>query len=427
MPDVPAPLATMRAITGTLEAPGAADNPVILAWVAEIAQRFPEMAAYCRNYRHDSIPWCGLCMAYVMAHNGIRPQFNPSDDLQSFLWANGWKHFGTAVDHAQPGDVLVFARHVSMCDGEEGDYYIGRGGNQSDSVKTSRYAKSSVQAIRRAPAASVTGSTQPAVPISTVKRFTGITATEFGGPNDEQPTAYSDVAAGWANRPGVALPYRFKGARPKVRVFKGGASVVCDIVDVGPWNTNDPYWQTGTRPQAETGTDTRGRRTNLAGIDLTPAAADAIGLNGKGLVDWQFGSETTPMTEPQPSVPTTIDVDKADRFAQIVAAAVVAGLQKAKETAPPPPPAQPVAPAAPSFWSLLWPVLGKVLPMLGMQGGLLGVLGTLFSVAQGVAGPVTTSPTTGSLLTGFGGAMFSGLFAKLFGKSTSNPTTTKLT
>jgi hypothetical protein len=67
-----------------------------------------------------------------------------------------------------------------------------------------------------------------------------------------------------------------------------GVSVNCDIVDVGPWNTNDPYWQTGARPQAESGTDTTGRKTNKAGIDLTLAAAQAINLDGKGLVDWEF-------------------------------------------------------------------------------------------------------------------------------------------
>jgi hypothetical protein len=51
-----------------------------------------------------------------------------------------------------------------------------------------------------------------------------------------------------------------------------GQSVVCDVVDVGPWNTRDPYWETGSRPQAETGTDmmTPPRHTNKAGIDLTP-------------------------------------------------------------------------------------------------------------------------------------------------------------
>ena len=65
-------------------------------------------------------------------------------------------------------------------------------------------------------------------------------------------------------------------------------SIDCAIVDVGPWNTNDPYWQTGARPHAESGTDMTGRKTNRAGIDLTLAAAKALQIDGKGLVDWDF-------------------------------------------------------------------------------------------------------------------------------------------
>ncbi len=126
------------------------------------------------------------------------------------------------------------------------------------------------------------------------KRFLNITATEFGGEGDEQPAAYRDVQAGWPNRPGIALPSRFSGPRPKVRVYKGGKSILCDIVDVGPWfpsprGPEDRYWETGARPRAESDD-----RTNRAGIDLTPAAARAIGLDGKGIVDWAFAEVTTP-------------------------------------------------------------------------------------------------------------------------------------
>jgi hypothetical protein len=66
--------------------------------------------------------------------------------------------------------------------------------------------------------------------------------------------------------------------------------VLCDIVDVGPWNGNDPYWETGGRPQAESGVAQDGRRTNLAGIDLTPAAARQLGIDGKGAVEWEFAA-----------------------------------------------------------------------------------------------------------------------------------------
>src|SRR5262245_14737982 len=121
MPDnIPSWLSTMRDITGTLEAPGEADNPTILAWAEEIAQRFPEMAGYARNYKHDATPWCGHTIAYCMAHNGIKPPYDPHDDLKSYLWVDAWLNFGTAADTPQPGDVMVFSspHHVTMYEGE---------------------------------------------------------------------------------------------------------------------------------------------------------------------------------------------------------------------------------------------------------------------------------------------------------------------
>jgi hypothetical protein len=117
-----------------------------------------------------------------------------------------------------------------------------------------------------------------------------ITATKFGGRGDPNRSAYDEHFIS-DQEFGVALPFHFKvKPRPKVKVTNPstGASVVCDIVDVGPWNTDDPYWETGQRPQAESGTDRSGRKTNLAGIDLTPAAARAVGIDGKGKVDWEF-------------------------------------------------------------------------------------------------------------------------------------------
>jgi uncharacterized protein (TIGR02594 family) len=143
----------MRAITGTVEAPGDGDNPTILGWATEIGHRFPELAAYCANYTHDAIAWCGLTVGYCMAMAGIRPVFGASD-TERFLYAMAWKNFGSPVDvaDAQPGDVLVFNHHVTLCDGIDGDYVLGRGGNQSDQVKVSRYAKSALLAVRRPPA-----------------------------------------------------------------------------------------------------------------------------------------------------------------------------------------------------------------------------------------------------------------------------------
>ena len=120
---------------------------------------------------------------------------------------------------------------------------------------------------------------------------TGIVCTVFGGAGDPNDSAYdghriSDTELG------CALPYKWRGKPPprvQVRNTDNGKTVFVDVVDVGPWNTDDEDYVLGdARPQAESGTDTIGRDTNLAGIDLTPGAAKAIGLEGKGNVSWAF-------------------------------------------------------------------------------------------------------------------------------------------
>lgn len=119
---------------------------------------------------------------------------------------------------------------------------------------------------------------------------TNIVCTMFGGAADPNKSAY-DGHVITDSELGCALPYRFPGARPKVKVTNraNAKSVVVDVVDVGPWNTNDNWWTLPEgRPQAETGRDMRGRKTNLAGIDLTPAADAAIELGGLGKVDFEF-------------------------------------------------------------------------------------------------------------------------------------------
>jgi len=117
--------------------------------------------------------------------------------------------------------------------------------------------------------------------------FRDIVATVFSSVESGQRGAYGEYLT--ESDIYVALPYRFSGTRPKVAVQgPNGQTVVAPIKDVGPWNIRDPYWMTGSRPQAETGTDNTGRRTNLAGIDLSPALGRAVGINGKGKVNWWF-------------------------------------------------------------------------------------------------------------------------------------------
>jgi uncharacterized protein (TIGR02594 family) len=149
-PAVPPFLATMRAISGTAETPGSGDNPKILAMRDEIAKRFPEMATYAANYTHDSIPWCGLTVAYCMAMNSIRPVFN-SGDTGKFLWADAWAHnYGTPLRKPKLGCVMVFTRsgggHVALYEGEDADNYLVRGGNQSDAINVTHMPKSQLVA-----------------------------------------------------------------------------------------------------------------------------------------------------------------------------------------------------------------------------------------------------------------------------------------
>jgi hypothetical protein len=67
-----------------------------------------------------------------------------------------------------------------------------------------------------------------------------------------------------------------------------GPIIEAYVGDVGPWRQDDPYWATGTRPDAEDGVDSRGRRTNRAGIDVSWALAQALGFTGMLEVDWRW-------------------------------------------------------------------------------------------------------------------------------------------
>jgi lysozyme family protein len=149
------------------------DNPEIMTWPAYIATQYPDMVAYCKQYTHDSIAWCGLTMAYCVARAGKRPPFNPAVDTESFLWAFAWKTWGTKVwdasdgvpisqAHPQMGDIVVFeglagagSGHVTMYDhlSPNDDLFWCSGGNQGNHLcSTEGIRMSACVAIRRPPA-----------------------------------------------------------------------------------------------------------------------------------------------------------------------------------------------------------------------------------------------------------------------------------
>ena len=127
----------------------------------------------------------------------------------------------------------------------------------------------------------------PAPTPSLPQRMIGITATEFGGAGDPQRSAYDNSPINPAE-PCAALPARLPSNQRSVRIFRGDKSIVCRVADVGPHNTHDDYWnRPGARPLAES------QHGNRAGIDLTKAAHDALGVPGPdgtrtAVIDWEF-------------------------------------------------------------------------------------------------------------------------------------------
>lgn len=126
----------------------------------------------------------------------------------------------------------------------------------------------------------------------------GIIATVF----KDATTAYPPFGPVTERTMGVSLPWKFRGKRPQVIVQNPSNSreAVTEIMDVGPWLIDDDYWNLNMRPLAETCWRNRqplprgphkGKIPNGAGIDLTPAAARAVGIAGKGTVNWAFVSD----------------------------------------------------------------------------------------------------------------------------------------
>src|SRR3954462_9898058 len=93
--DGPKMLIEALKLFGTLEGPGAKDNPTILAWASEIG--------LAKTYSHDSIPWCGLFIGVVARRAG-------KDIPDSPLWALSWADFGKPAGAPMLGDVLTFKR-----------------------------------------------------------------------------------------------------------------------------------------------------------------------------------------------------------------------------------------------------------------------------------------------------------------------------
>lgn len=127
-----------RALLGTREAPGKANNPVIMDWAVDLDQWYPG----------DDVPWCGLFVAHCMA-------VGAPDEPQGFnrLGARQWQRYGELVDLDDPlplGGVATFWRvdpddwrgHVALITGQNDSHVRCIGGNQSNAVTEAWFPRS---------------------------------------------------------------------------------------------------------------------------------------------------------------------------------------------------------------------------------------------------------------------------------------------
>lgn len=128
-------LVEARRLLGTREAPGSANNPIIMGWARNLDQWYPG----------DDVPWCGLFVAHCMS-------VGAPDEPQGFnrLGARAWKEFGVECP-IWLGGVAVFWRthptkswngHVAIITGQSKDALRVIGGNQSDNVTETWIPKS---------------------------------------------------------------------------------------------------------------------------------------------------------------------------------------------------------------------------------------------------------------------------------------------
>ena len=133
---------------GIKEVGGSVDNPQIMAML-KLDNDWPEA---------DEVPWCSAFANYICWL--LRLPRSKSLRARSWLTVGS----GVSLSEAKVGDIVVLKRgsgqqpgpevikapgHVGFYSGIMGDLIEVLGGNQSDTVKVSRYPKSKLLGIRR--------------------------------------------------------------------------------------------------------------------------------------------------------------------------------------------------------------------------------------------------------------------------------------
>lgn len=157
VPGLPRHLVVALGLLGTLEVAGSGDSPTIMGWRDACNAAGVKIV----GYSADSVPWCGLYMAFVMVVADRPVPEGP-------LWALNWGKFGEPGGQPELGDVLTFQRpgggHVALYIGEDtqGHYHV-LGGNQGDKVSIMRIEKSRMKACRQPPYMNKPASVRPFV------------------------------------------------------------------------------------------------------------------------------------------------------------------------------------------------------------------------------------------------------------------------
>ena len=142
------PFDIAQRFVGIKEVGGSVDNPQIMAML-KLDNEWPEA---------DEVPWCSAFANYIC----WLLRLPRSKSLRARSWLEIGK--GIPLDSASPGDIIVLQRgageqpgpevlkapgHVGFYAGRFGDYIEVLGGNQSDTVKVSRYHKKRLLGVRR--------------------------------------------------------------------------------------------------------------------------------------------------------------------------------------------------------------------------------------------------------------------------------------
>ncbi len=134
--------------TGLEEIGGNVDNPQIMAML-KLDAKWPS---------NDEVPWCSAFVNYIC----WLARLPRSKDLRARSWLTIGR--GIPLDKARHGDIIVIKRgkgdqpgpdvidapgHVGFYAGMFGEFIEILGGNQSDTVKVSRYPRDRLLGVRR--------------------------------------------------------------------------------------------------------------------------------------------------------------------------------------------------------------------------------------------------------------------------------------